>query len=224
MITSEDQDEELLASTICAGKAVVGSEGGVLRVWDVGAWNDEERLLDLATGAAGGRGGCTLDVLAARPAEDEGGSGMCAGGCDDGVVRFVDVGGKGGKGKGKGMRGVGEARHDEVEAVVGLGWLRDGRLVSGGGAVVKIWEEAAGVRVSYSDDEEEEGENGVGDGVLGSDDDEEDGEGLEMDDSDDEEDEKPKKRGHKKKKKKKKRGKGKKGQVGNGIMAFKGLT
>lgn len=221
LITSEDQDEELLSSTICSGKAVVGGERGVLRVWDVGAWNDEERVLDVAP-----RGGCTVDVLAAAPTEDAGGGrGMCAAGCDDGFVRFVDVGGKG-----KGML-RGEVRHDEMEGMVGLGWLRDGRLVSGGGAVVKIWEEAAGARVSYSSDEEEEGEDGVGDegegvkrrnGGLGSDDeDEEDGEGVEVDDSDEGEEEKPKKRG---KKKKKKRGKGKKGQVGNGIMAFKGLT
>lgn len=113
----------------------------MLRVWDVGAWNDEERVLDLGTG--GGDGGCAC-CCACRGGSR--GRGMCAAGCDDGVVRFVDVDAVvNGKGrKGKGMRTLGEVRHDEVEGVVGLGWLRDGRLVSGGGAVVKIWEEAGG--------------------------------------------------------------------------------
>lgn len=187
-------------------------------------WNDEERVIDVARG----RGG-TLDVLAAAaPGEDGPGRAMCAVGCDDGLVAFVDVGAAA-----RGQRVRGQLRHDDVEGVVGLGWLSDGRLVSGGGAAVKIWEEA-GARQSYSSDED--GGDGIGDegevggeamkrrdGVLGSDDEEEeeeDGESAGLDDSEEEE-EKPKKRG---KKKKKKRGKGKKGQVGNGIMAFKGLT
>ena len=115
-----------------------------------------------------------------------------------------------------------EIRHDEVEGVGGLGWVAGGRLVSGGGSVVKIWEEGFG-RGDVEDEDEDEGEEegdwegdvGGGkrsDGVLSDVSDEDD---VGADES---EEEKPKRR-----KKKRKRGKVKGESSGSGILKFKGM-
>ena len=55
-------------------------------------------------------------------------------GVGDGRVVFVRVGAEGG-------RVVGEVRHDDLEGVVGVGFFEGegGRMVSGGGGVVKVW-------------------------------------------------------------------------------------
>ena len=75
---------------------VVGGEMGVLRVWDVGVWDDGEGSVDVGGGGRGG--GVSVDCLAARPMGER--EGMVAVGCDDGVVRFVGM--RMGRGKGKG--------------------------------------------------------------------------------------------------------------------------
>jgi hypothetical protein len=103
---------------------------------------------------------------------------------------------------------VGEAlRHDEVESVVGLGFDVGGRLISGGGSIVKVWQE----KMTLHDDDGEE--TSVKKRALdGSDSD--DGDGADAEESSDEEEER-------KRKKKRRKGKGK--HTGNGILGFKGL-
>ena len=196
LLKSEDQGEELLSSTVVGGKLLVGGEKGGLRLWKVGVWDDNEETITVGKGAS-------ADVLAAVP-EGVGKEQMLAVGMDDGVVRLVGLGGKRPK-------VVGEVSHDEVEGILGLGFEVGGRMCSGGGGVVKIWEES-----SAEIDDEEEGEIGIsGKRMHGASSEEDDSE-VDAVDSE-EEDEKPKKR----KKRKRNKGKGKGGR--DRIMAFKGM-
>lgn len=197
---SENLEEELFSSTICAGKAIVGSEKGRLRVWNVGQWDDSEQTLRVDKMYDAG-----ADVLATMPGQESGGGGRVAVGGGDGSVRFVNV--SGGKKQGRVKLEEEVISHDEMDGVIGLGWVRDGRLVSGGGQSMKIWEERR------DEDREEAQQNGI------------DGESLddERDDSDDgasgSEEDAPRKR-----RKKSKKGKGKKGRgTESNVLKFKGL-
>lgn len=195
---SEDQGEELLSSCIVGRKLVVGGEKGVLRLWEVGVWDDNEETVAVGTGAS-------ADVLACVP-DGVGSENLMAVGMDDGCVRFVEMGGKR-------ARVAGEVRHDEVEGVGGLGFEVGGRMISGGGQVVKVWEE------SGERDQEDDGKvvapvNGKRGNVVDSDEDEsEDGES----DNSSEED-KPKR-----KKKKRRRNKGNDRGGGQHVIGFKGM-
>ncbi len=196
LVKSEDQGEELLSSTAINGKVVVGGEKGVLRVWEIGVWDDNEETVRVGRGAS-------ADVLAAAP-EGVGAEPMAVLGMDDGFVRFVGMGGKR-------ARVVGESRHDEVEGVVGLGWMSDGRMISGGGSVVKVWEEGIGCGVESED--KDDGVSGVksANGFGSENDSSEQGE------EDSSEEAKPRKR------KKRKRGKGKWKDGGQHVSAFKDM-
>jgi WD40 repeat protein len=192
LVKSEDQEEELLSSVFVGGlrkngksvgeKVLVGSGGGVLTLWERGVWDDQAERIIVS------REKESLDVLCVVP-DGVGGPGKnVAVGVGDGTVRMVRLGGN---------KVMGTLRHDEVEGVVGLGFDVGGRLISGGGSVVKVWEEGLGG-----------GEEGEEDDVR-----EEKGSEDEEGDSSDEE-ERPKK----------KRKRGSKGRnVGNGILGFKGL-
>ncbi|KAL2040157.1 hypothetical protein N7G274_007060 [Stereocaulon virgatum] len=198
LVKSEDQGEELLSSIAVKGKLVVGGENGVLRMWEIGVWDDSEETLTVGKGAS-------ADVLAAGP------DGLVGVGMDDGSVRFVGMGVAVGKKKGRASV-IGEVRHDEVEGVLGLGWEVGGRLISGGGSVVKVWEESSGGGEASEDDEGEVGSgekpNGCGSG--------DDGEGGKNEDESSEEEEKPRR-----KKRKKNKGKGK--DSVRHVLAFKGM-
>ena len=201
LIQSEDQGEELLSSCVVDGRLVVGSEKGSLRMWRVGSWDDNEQTVAVVGN------GASADVLAAVGEKP-----LVAVGMDDGSVRFVDVGRK----KPKVLHEA-EVSHDEVEGVLGLGFEVGGRMISGGGQVVKVWEETYGV----DDGEDEEGEDeGLGDtngkrlNGFGSDED-----GSEEGGQDSSEEEQ-----RKRKKKKRKRNKGKTQSGGQQhITAFKGM-
>lgn len=196
LVKSEDQGEELLSSTAINGKVVVGGEKGVLRVWEIGVWDDNEETVRVGAGAS-------ADVLAAVP-EGVGAEPMVALGMDDGFVRFVGMGGKR-------ARVMGESRHDEVEGVMGLGWMSDGRMISGGGSVVKVWEEGIG-RGAESGDENDAVSGAKRANGFGSEDD-----SSEQGEEESSDEEKPRKR------KKKKRGKGKRKDGGQHVLAFKGM-
>ena len=205
LVKSEDQGEELLSSCIVDRRLVVGSEKGLLRVWQVGSWDDNEQTVAVA-----GKG-TSADVLATV-----GQASTVAVGSDDGVVRFVDMTRK----RPKVLQDA-EVRHAEVEGVLGLGFEVGGRMISGGGHVVKVWEDSDKV----DDGEDEEGNHeglGATNGKrvygFGSDQDESEEDGKE---SSDEEQQTRKK---KKKKKKRKRSKDK-SQSGaqRHVIAFKGM-
>ncbi len=174
----------------------MGGEKGVLRLWEIGVWDDNEETVRIGRDAS-------ADVLVAVP-EGVGAEPMAALGMDDGFVRFVGM-------RGKRARVVGESRHDEVEGVVGLGWMSDGRMISGGGSVVKVWEEGIGCGAESEDDDDGvsgvKRTNGIGSGNDSSEQGEEESGEEAM----------PRKR------KKRKRGKGKGKNGGQHVSAFKGL-
>ncbi len=201
LVQSEDQGEEVLSSCVVDGKLVVGSEKGVLRVWQVGAWDDNE-----LTVAVVGKG-ASADVLAAV-----GENPMVAVGMDDGCVRFVDLGRKRPK-----VLHETEVRHDEVEGVLGLGFEVGGRMISGGGQIVKVWED------SHSVDGGEDGEDEV-DGLGVTNGKRVNGFGSDEDGSENGGDESSEEEQRKRKKKKRKRSKGKNQNEGQQhVMAFKGM-
>ncbi|KAL4885893.1 WD repeat-containing protein jip5 [Aspergillus karnatakaensis] len=140
LVRSEDQEEELISSTFISGlssggtsrgeKVVVGGSGGVLTLWERGAWDDQDERIHVEKGEGGGE---SLETLTAVP--DELGKGkMIAIGLGNGKVKFVKMGMN---------KVVSELTHDETEGVIGLGFDVEGRMVTGGGQVVKVWHEAA---------------------------------------------------------------------------------
>ncbi|KAI9682132.1 MAG: WD repeat-containing protein jip5 [Caeruleum heppii] len=139
LVKSEDQEEELLSSIMVSGlpakagrskgeKVLVGGAGGVLTLWERGVWDDQDERIIVDRGLGGGE---SLDAMTLLP-DGIGGPGRkhVAVGTGDGRIKFVRLG----------MNKVMiELRHDDVEGVVELGVDVGGRLISGGGQVIKIW-------------------------------------------------------------------------------------
>ncbi|KAH0551036.1 hypothetical protein GP486_007609 [Trichoglossum hirsutum] len=214
LVRSEDQEEELLCSAFTnglpakqkqGGKVIVGGAGGVLTLWEKGVWDDQGERIIVDRGVGGGESLDALTILSPSPRWSN--VPLAAVGLGDGRVRFVKLGG---------LNKLSETtlRHDDVEGVVGLGVDVEGRLISGGGMVVKVWHETI-----EDEDEEEDSEEDEGVGVAGkkkrggSDDSGESGD----DSSDLEESEKPSKRRKKRKKNAAVR------QQQSHILGFKGM-
>ena len=209
---SEDQEEELLSSVFVGGlsakpgrskgeKVLVGGAGGVLTLWERGVWDDQDERIIVDRGNAGGE---SLDTITVLPDGVGPGGTMVAVGLGDGRVKFVKMGSN---------KVVGEVRHDEVESVVSLGFDVGGRMISGGGQIVKVWHE----KTEDEDEEAEEREGvtakrGVGSGSEGDDDSDED-------DSDSSEGEQKERR--RKKRRKRNRGKDQNGR--QDVLGFKGM-
>lgn len=201
---SEDQEEELTSSLFVSGlkaggtsqgeKVLVGGAAGVITLWEKGVWDDQDERIVVD------KFGESVESLAKVP-ESVGGLGyqgqqkLVALGLGDGRVRFVRVG------PNLVVQEM-DVKHDDIEGVVALGFDVAGRMVSGGGQILKVWRESPESKKAI-------GLNG-GKRVVGSGS-EEDTDGGE--DSSDEE--KPKSR-----RKKRKRGKGKDTSGGQQVMAF----
>ncbi|KAK5635577.1 hypothetical protein RRF57_011289 [Xylaria bambusicola] len=223
---SEDQEDELLCSTFIAGMGpkknrdngvvVVGTGSGVLTLWDKGAWDDQFDRVIVDSGRGGGE---SLDCIVQIP-EDLTRDKKVAVGLGDGGLRIVNLT----------KREVETSlRHDDLEAVVALGFDCQGRMISGGGQTVKVWEESVVSGSNDGDDSDEDSDDGSAD----EDDDDSDAssdagktngkrqakKGTDSDDSDSDDE------GRRKKKRKK--GKGGKVDLGphgaHGILKFKGL-
>ncbi|KAL8748631.1 MAG: hypothetical protein Q9184_007177 [Pyrenodesmia sp. 2 TL-2023] len=157
---SGDYEEELLSSTVIGGqentRIIAGSEKGFVRIWDEGVKgliNGKERRLYVEKGE-------TLDVICPvrdRLVDED----LVAIGLGDGTVSFARTVKKSGV--------IGRIRHHELEGVVALGFDPDGRLITGGGDTVKVWEKNTESLSSEADsideDNSSEGETHEADGA-----------------------------------------------------------
>ncbi|KAL8649224.1 MAG: hypothetical protein Q9210_004525 [Variospora velana] len=212
---SDDFEEELLSSAVLggaeSGKIIVGGEKGFLRVWDgsiKGAMDGKEKRLYVRKGEC-------LDVVCPVP-RGLAGDDMVAVGLGDGAVSFTRTGKRPGV--------VSHVRHHDLEGVSALGFDPDGRLITGGGDTVKVWEKNT---------ETSDGEASLADDKSNDDDDDDDKQ-EESDDINDENGLLSRPNGHnasdeessdeeKPKRKKRKRNKAKGRNINNHILAFKGL-
>lgn len=230
LVKSEDQEEELLSSVFVGGlpqkpgrskgeKVLVGGSSGVLTLWERGVWDDQDERIIVDPGKAGGE---SLDVLAVAPEGFGDGGKYVFAGVADGTIRIVQLGPN---------KVVGEPlRHDDMEPLAGLGFDVGGRLISGGGSIVKVWQEnmETGEEDDSEDDDDEDDED--------DDDEEEEDEGKEngtsktnaskrnlapSDSDDDEDSDDSDDEGRKRKKRKRANGKDK--AANTGILKFRGL-
>ncbi|KIX06982.1 uncharacterized protein Z518_04958 [Rhinocladiella mackenziei CBS 650.93] len=197
MVTSEDQEIELTSIAVVQGlqkggtsvgeKVLVGQSDGVVSLWEKGVWDDlDERIVV-------DRGGLAVESLAEVPFGSFRGKlkmneKIVAAGLEDGRVRFIRLGRNG-------VLADADAKHDDIDGVVGLGFDVEGRMISGGGQTVKVWTEAKGLPGG--------GRSGISKHDLSSSDDDGGEESDREDDGDDEE------QSTKPKRKKRKRNKGK---------------
>jgi WD repeat-containing protein 55 len=193
--TSEDQEIELTSVAIVQGlkkggtsvgeKVLVGQSDGVVSLWERGVWGDLDERIVLD------RGGLSVDCLT----EVSFGFGrgklrmnekLIAAGLEDGRVRFMRVG------RNTVLYEM-DAKHDDLDGVIGVGFDVEGRMITSGGQTIKVWTEAKGLPGG--------GRNGVNKHDLASD--EEDSDEAPVEDSSEDEDQSNRKR------KKRKRNKGK---------------
>ena len=204
LVKSEDQEEILLSSIYMTNlparkskgssheKAIVGGGDGVITLWEKGQWDDQDERITVS------REKETLDCITEIPSGIGGYGKKVAVGLGDGKVRFVTLGQK---------KVIGEVQHDEVEGVIGLDFDVGGRMISGGGSIIKVWQEPLATQGEDDEEEEEEDSDVEVDAVAkrpaataASDDDDSDAGEAAYESSEDE--------GKSSKRKKRKRGKG----------------
>lgn len=143
------QDEWLLSSSFVSGirgksgskgeGILVGGDQGVMTLWKKGEWDDpaERIVVDAGTKPAIAE---TLDTLAPVP-DALSDRKLVAVGLGSGWIKIVNLGIN---------KVVGITEHDPRDSVLGLGFLADGRMVSGGGETIKVWQ------VSVVEDDEDD--------------------------------------------------------------------
>lgn len=154
VVESEDQEDDLLCATYIPGLGLkgakenalaVGGSMGVVTLWDRGSWDDQQDRVVVSREES-------VDAVVAVPAEA--GYGSPSGkavfaATGDGKVTMFDAG------KRQVIVG-GELRHDDMEGVVAMGFDRFNRLVTGGGKVIKIWEDLKELQEEEEDEDEED--------------------------------------------------------------------
>lgn len=162
VVESEDQEDDLLCATYMPGLGMkgakenvlaVGGSTGVITLWDRGSWDDQQDRMVVSREES-------VDAVVAVPAEV--GYGRPSGkavfaATGDGRVTMFDAG------KRQAIEG-GELRHDDLEGVVAMGFDCFSRLVTGGGKVVKIWEDLKDLQGEDEDSSEEGDEDSDEDG------------------------------------------------------------
>ncbi|KAK4636182.1 WD repeat-containing protein jip5 [Fulvia fulva] len=151
---SEDQEELLLSCLYLTGlpakkssgstgeKAVVGAGDGVITLWEKGQWDDQDERITVS------REKETLDCMTHIPDGIGAFGKKVAVGMGDGQIRFVHIGPN---------KVVGEVQHDEVEGVVALSFDVGGRMISGGGQTIKVWQESIEAEEAEEDDGDDDG-------------------------------------------------------------------
>jgi hypothetical protein len=187
LVKSEDQGEELLSSAYVGGfakrgtsqgeKIVVGGGDGVITLWEKGVWDDQDERIVLDR-----NGDDSIDSIVRIPSSLGMGSKTIVAGMSSGALAFVKLGVN---------KVVDVLKHDEVEGVAAIGFESSGRMISGGGPILKVWRE----KMAEEESEAAPVKRAVSDSEEGSDDSDE-----EQDSS--EEEEKEKKRRKKRKKSK----------------------
>jgi len=177
LVRSDDQEDDLLCATYVAGigpkKAAnrgivaVGGSTGVLTMWDRGSWDDQQERVIVDSGRGGGD---SIDAVALIPEELGYGKKVVAA-VGDGSLRLVDL-------VRREVDVTATLRHDDSEGAVAVGFDCFGRMITAGGAIVKIWEDLTELQGNGAEDDEEEGS-----------DEEEDEDEEEDSDDDEEEDE-----------------------------------
>jgi WD repeat-containing protein 55 len=212
--TSEDMDDELTSVVLVEGlsrsgtsvgaKVLVGQADGAVGLWEKGVWGDiDERII--VDKFAGVESLCEVPVgvLGNAKRKVKHMEKVVAAGLEDGRVRFLRIGRNG-------VLGEWDCQHDEGEGVVGVGFDAEGRMVSVGGEVVKVWTEAE------ESTESKKRKAGLINGVGGEEEDDDEDEDDEEDDSEAEEeidssDGEPELKQGKRKKRKRNKGKDKSG-------------
>lgn len=215
-------------AVVGAGERVaVGSSDGLLSLFKRGEWDDHHDRMRLVGQDLG------IECMAAAPASVVEGPGTVAVGTEDGRVMFRKA-----LSSGKRQTSGSVVSHDDtgVEGVAAIGFDVAGRMITGGGEIVKVWFDN-GLRQDAQwpggvlADDAEEGEHDEGEDEVEDEEDDEEadedgvvGDGVDESEEDSEEDSEEEKR-RRPHKKQKKDGSGKKGAHGHhGILAFNGMT
>ncbi|SPO06160.1 related to WD repeat-containing protein jip5 [Cephalotrichum gorgonifer] len=185
VVESEDQEDDLLCATYVPGLGLkgavhgalaVGCSTGVVTLWDRGSWDDQQDRVVIDKDES-------IDALVRVPAElgyggRHGKAVFAATG--DGRLTMIDTM------KGRIIDGA-SLRHDDTEGVVAGGFDCYNRLITGGGMIVKVWEDLSELQGSGDEEEDEDEEE----------EDEEDDDSEAGEDEESEEDEEEAKKGTK---------------------------
>lgn len=189
---SEDQEDELLCAALVPrglgpkknrdnSVLLVGANSGVVTMWDYGSWDDQQDRINVCTGGKGSaaRGLAeSIDALVYVP-EELGWGHYAMAGASNGLIYQVNL-------KKKAVESV--LKHDDEDGVSSVVMDANNRMISGGGLVVKIWEENMDGEDrdedKDSDDEEEPSSNEARGQKRSAESDSSDGGGEDSDDSD----------------------------------------